>query len=337
MRVSKVATHYSSIIGLRKGGKCKPRFVDLHTSNHCNQNCKGCAYRNKLDHKMMSEIDHFKVVEKLVRYGVKGFDFAGGGEPLTLSYLPAIWNYLKENGCYYGVITNGTLLTPSLMEQIINQATYIRISLEASDKESYCKYKRVKATNWDHVLSNISFLTRIKRETNSSCDVALKFSVGKSLRNLLHYRNGIGLGANLEVDNVQFKALRHEPEELSLKEKQLERTHLFIASQDCPPNFVREWIIPWQYDIPQCYLNPLHTVVDYKGDVYICCYYYYREEEHRIGNILTQNFEDFWMQKDHIEKIRNIDKNKCAKVDCKFFWHHKEVEELFTNGRCEFL
>jgi len=96
-------------------------------------------------------------------------------------------------------------------------------------------------------------------------------------------------------------------------------------------------LVPQPYPVPQCWLSPIHTVVDYLGDVYICCYYYYRMEEMNLGNMLRKPFSELWYSPEHWNKIQDIDKEECRRVDCKFFAHHQKVKEAFVNGRQDFL
>ena len=335
MGLSNILSHYDAIVSLKNGEPCRPRFVDLHTSNRCNQRCAGCAYGCHLDNTIMSEEDHVKVVNDLVRFGVKAFDFAGGGDPLCLPYAGRILDMVNSQGCSYGVITNGSMMKDNLIEQIVRQATYIRVSFEASNPEDWARYKGVKKSMWDKTVENVSKLIASREAQGSSCEIAIKFGVGKTLRGHKHYADGIAIAEQIGVDNVQFKAFRHEPEELAYNEKVKENSILDEEAEG--HENVRRWLIPApEEDIPQCWLNPLHTVVDYLGNVYICCYYYYRDE-HCIGNMLEQPIEEFWMSEKHQGLIRKIKKNECAKVDCKFFRHHKIVEQEFKRGRIDFL
>jgi len=329
-----VLTHYESIKQLQQGIMCKPRFASLHTSNCCNQNCKGCAYANIINGQVLDFDNQRKILIDLMDLGVRGFEFAGGGEPLLIPQIVDLWKLLIDNQRKFGVLTNGTLLTDEMINFIVRHGTYIRISLEATDEDTYSKYKRVPKDIWNKVLTNVEKLVAYRDEFNSSCEVSIKFSIGKSLKGEKFIQNGVLLGNRLKVNNVQFKALRHEPEELSLDAKHEQEIFL---NHYCQDKKFRWWVIPWDYeDIPQCWLNPLHVVVDYNGDVHLCCYYYYRDN-YKLGNMLQTPIKELWYSDKHFELIKNIKREECAKVDCKFFRHHKIVDEAFKNGAIEFL
>ena len=340
MQVSNVIAHRQEVEALQHGTMCAPIFADLHLSNVCNQRCRGCAYQDKLgkdDNNYMSAPDIRKTINRLALRGVKAFDFAGGGEPLCIPDIRDAFSYVIDHNCAYALITNGLLFEDDLMKQVIDEATYVRISLEGSTKEFYARYKLVTMPIWDIVTDHIREAVMYRNLTGSTCEIAIKFSVGKSLRGRDHYRAAIELGKQLGVDTVQFKALRHEPEELTLEEKIEESELLKGMIHACGvADFVRYWIVP-ENDIPQCWLNPLHIVVDHNGDCYICCFYYYRGAEHKIGNILDTPFDDFWYSEKHKEQVAAIDRSKCELVDCKFFRHHAVANWVFDRKRIYWL
>lgn len=340
--MSNIFKHFEKIEQIQAGRLPYPSFVDLHTSDKCQQNCKGCAYSNKHTGEIMSYVDHKAIIRKFVEMGVRSFDFAGGGEPLLIPRVHDLFKYIKDNGAYYSVITNGLELSDKdISKEIAKSATYCRISLESPFQDIYSKYKNVPKKQFNRVVRNIRGLVDEKRSIDSETEIGLKFAVGKTLRGMNHYREAFKLAFVLDVDNAQFKALRHEPEELSENERVNEDailSYVFVSSFGNEELKVKKWIKPFAHElIPKCWLNPLHTVVDAQGNCYICCYYYYRKDKHLIGNLFNQDFYDFWGKLDHKEKLKNIDPDECAKVDCKFFKHHLILNDALQSGKIHFL
>jgi radical SAM protein with 4Fe4S-binding SPASM domain len=323
---------------LLAGEKVWPTFVDIHACDICNQRCVGCAYTNLHSYSSMLEHNHKKALDVFLDVGVKAFDFAGGGEPTLLTYLPAHMRYLTQRGASFGLLTNGTMLNDDLIDAILVGGTYCRISLEASSFPDYYTYKRVSHDVWYKVMGNIERLVFAKKISKSPCQITLKFSVGKNLRGVQHYMDAVELGNRLEVDGIQIKALRHAPDELTDDEKLIEDGHcqyvMHVLKTD--DSWMKRWIVP-ESEIPQCWLNPLHVVMDQDGDLYICCFYYYRPQEHRIGNIFKDDFKKIWLSDEHRKKIAAIDKKQCEIVDCKFFRHHYAIEEALISQRGWFL
>jgi len=219
------------------------------------------------------------------------------------------------------------------MRQVVEEAAYVRVSLEGAMPLDYATYKGTTRKQQQKVIENIQAAIQERNDTGSTCEISIKFSVSQSLRGIDHYVAGIQLGKQLGVDGVQFKALRHEPEELMFAEKMAEQELLKKAIYETDSSdLVRYWIKPADH-VPQCVLNPLHVVVDHNGHCYICCYYYYRGDEHKLGNILSDDFDSFWYGKEHQGKVKAIDPEKCRLVDCKFFSHDDVAKWAFDKNR----
>jgi len=332
--MSNIFYRWDDLKKLQGGEMISPGFVDLHLSDVCNQNCRGCAFKANHENDMMSESRFMLAADILMDNGVRAFAFCGGGEPCTVKYLPQAWEYIHSRNCHFAMLTNGSLLTYEVIESMISKGTFIRISLEASNGANYSKYKQINRGVWNAVLQNVRILVAYKKSTGFQCSIGIKFAVCKSLRGRLHYENGLTLAQELGVDRVTFKAIRGGEEELEYAESVAEDFILKEALSALRPTCkVTKWIVPERNEIiPQCWINPVHTVMNWKGDLFICCYYYGRKERHLIGNIFEQDFKEMWFSDKHKELIKNIRREECAKVDCKFFHYHDEFNETDKVG-----
>jgi len=341
IKLTNIIHRWDDLQRLKEGEMILPRFVDFHTSNVCDQHCLGCCYNGKLDSLYMSETDHFDVVDRLLKVGVKAFEFAGGGDPCLLPYLPDLIRYIHSHGAHSSVLTNGTMLSNDLVRAIVDCCTYIRISLEAANEHDYVAYKRTPPGMWGSALNGIARLQDYKDQTKSALEISVKFGVGKTLRGPKHYADAINLGVALNAARITIRALRHEPEELTYDEKLQEQD--FLTEELCEwPQDVRDrvsfWIVPWKFeDVPQCWLNPTHVVVDHIGNLWTCCYFYYRESQMFLGNMLKESFAKIWFSDHHRKQIAGIKREDCFRVDCKFFAHHTAVKELSVRGNVEWL
>lgn len=336
--LTNILHRWNDVMALRRGDKVWPSFADFHTSNACNQHCAGCAYDGTLDQRIMSEADHFNVVDQLHSVGVRAYDFAGGGEPTMLPYLPKLLRHIRGLGDYFAVFTNGLILGDDLADAMISGGTYVRFSLEASSREDYAVYKRVDARQWQIVTTNAARLVAAASEKSSPLEVSVKFAVGKSLRGTEHYRRCIMVGRTLGARRITIKALRHEPEELPemerAKEGELLRKVIFEENAE---DIVSAWVAPLK-SVPHCWLTPMHTVIDHLGDAYLCCYYYNgRQDEMYLGNVLREPFKNIWLDGRHRALLQNIRHERCLQQDCKFMKHGLAVAEAFNRGHVEWL
>ena len=334
--LTNVIHRWNEILRLKSGYKILPHFVDFHTSNLCNQHCNGCAYSDVINGSYMDASKHLRAVDMFLDLAVDAFDFAGGGEPTLIPYLGDLLKYIREKNAHYALITNGSNLKEDIVQALLWGGTYVRISLEASCEEDHKKYKGENVIDWTDLLCNIKNLVSMRDKSKSDLEISIKFSVSKSFRGEEHYQRIFKIADSLNIDRVVVKCLRHEPEELSIEERTKEFGYFMKAMPKGRRYKIVDSILPW-HSIPQCWLNPLHTVMDHLGNLYICCYYYFRENDFLIGNIFEESFEDIWLSPSHLDKIRRINPQSCAKVDCKFFAHHKAVDEMLKRGQVYFL
>lgn len=328
----KILAQSHKIEEIRKGEFPIPVFATLHLSYTCNQNCKSCAYAEWNEEKFMpSKEDCFKIIDELIGYGIKSFEFGGGGEPTCLPYFYDIIEYLILKNCTYGLITNGVNISDKLAEILKNTATYVRVSMETGDSELYAGYKG----NDDHFKK---VCENVKKILGGSAEISLKFDCDKNLQSKEHIKRSLFVADSLGVDMAMFKCMTGEFEH-SYDEKVVlsDELNKYIESYIGKTRFING-IIHKEWN-GQCWLTPLHTVVDGKGDVYLCCYYYrddvHKKEDHCIGNILETPFKDLWGSELHKNKIDSINSKNCKKVDCKFFNHHRIVEDVLEHRKAD--
>ena len=82
----------------------------------------------------------------------------------------------------------------------------------------------------------------------------------------------------------------------------------------------------------RCWLTPLQTMIDAKGDVFLCCYYLHRRARHRIGNINKQTFREIWEGPRHKRAINAIRPSECNLFDCRFINYMKIIEPLLNDS-----
>ncbi|MAG50814.1 hypothetical protein CL621_04220 [archaeon] len=312
---------YGDITKLKKGVMPLPKVAKYHPTYLCNHNCIGCDYseQNKKFHHKTSNKDANKLIDEFIRLKVRSVDFSGGGEATLHPEFNNMVLKLAKHKISMGLLTNGSMLKGELLKNIVKHGAYIRISLESGSEEVFKKVKRASGEEFQGILENIRNALVLRDKLNQDCDISLKFTVGKE--NYEDMENAIKLAIDLGVDSIQFKRYRNVREMF----EDWERLNLVLDS------LKKEYSdrIPVLGDftpsklIGNCWLNPLEFVIDAYGDVYMCHYYRHRMKDHYLGNMLKQKLENFWGSKEHWDKIRKIDPNKCNVYDCSF--HHKNA------------
>jgi MoaA/NifB/PqqE/SkfB family radical SAM enzyme len=116
------------------------RKVYIEPTNRCNLECRACI-RNIWDEALgeMSSATFARIVEGLRSFSPPPTVFFGGiGEPLSHPHIVEMVGQAKALGSSVELITNGTLLTKDLSEQLIEAGLdSLWVSLDGATPESY--------------------------------------------------------------------------------------------------------------------------------------------------------------------------------------------------------
>jgi MoaA/NifB/PqqE/SkfB family radical SAM enzyme len=167
---------------LKNGRVSPPIHIRLKPINACNHRCFYCCYRNPnlLLNQRFNEKDmiaHAKmreITEDLAIGGVKAVTFTGGGEPLIYPYICEAVQALINNDIKVAVLTNGARLKGEVAGILADGASWVRISIDAADRETYAESRGVGAEEFDYILSNIK---NFARQKHPDCELGINFIV----------------------------------------------------------------------------------------------------------------------------------------------------------------
>ena len=122
-----------------------PHSCSLYMTDRCDFKCPGC-YRSVTEIKKSKEMTLATVQKLLSLYpSLDAFCATGLGEPTSCPNFVDIVNFLKKNGKFVGITTNGMNLDKFL--ELSYDPNYILISLKGYDAESYLANTGVDAFN----------------------------------------------------------------------------------------------------------------------------------------------------------------------------------------------
>lgn len=327
----RILSYYSEAKAILEGKIPFPRMAIIYPSYMCNHHCVYCFYKKDIDAgilKYMKYDDFMRIVEQLNSVGVQGIELCGGGEPLTNPHIHKILkDSIEKYSFKWGLLTNGGLLDNELIELIVKNFSYIRISLDDIHKYGH-NYKRKpnQLDEYNKIFTNITNMLILKDKYNTNIKIGIKILLLKcseeAIMEYVYYANNIGL------DSVQIKVAEYENVQFILNDvfANSEKLEFIIDS-------LRENSIPILATVRKtlltkpCWLSPLQTTIDVNGDVYICCYFQHRREEHRIGNMLEQPFTEFWGSQKHRDAISKISIDKCNTWNCRFHKYNAFMEK----------
>lgn len=109
----------------------------VQVTRGCNLNCRHCFNSGSREGKM--EVEQLKqVIEKSLKYNIMEISLSGG-EPLSHPEIHEILSVIKQYPqISFGILTNGTLLTEKMMQEIEeSENIFMQISFDGSKKEIY--------------------------------------------------------------------------------------------------------------------------------------------------------------------------------------------------------
>jgi len=111
--------------------------VQLSISSQCNLNCRYCYATDRIEHgqKRMAISDYKTLLDDIRSVSTDVRITLTGGEPLLNKNCFEIAKYARKNGFYVDMLTNGTLISESNINQIKEFFNEVRISVDGSTQD----------------------------------------------------------------------------------------------------------------------------------------------------------------------------------------------------------
>ena len=147
----------------------RPVLATFQVNLRCNSACGYCDLPLNVGRYEMSREEIQGVFSGLYRDGVR-FVLVQGGEPLLRRDLPEILEDLSALGFHLTLITNGTKITPQLVERLGRLPIAISVSLDTLDRETYRQIRG--ADQLEQVMEGIALLKTFPRPKFLTCIVS---------------------------------------------------------------------------------------------------------------------------------------------------------------------
>ena len=326
---------YPEALRLKLGNAIPPQMALVHPTNRCNHNCVGCEYA-RVHTRDAAELDEGRMltlIDEIADLGAVSILFTGGGEPMMHRGFCAAVEKAKGRGLSIGVFTDGAFLFRRQSECLARNASFVRISIDATSAATFASVRGVRPSQFQHVKRAVKELAAAKRGVGSRLQIGLKFLVRPS--NIHEIPSFPELAKELGAESVQYKLLRNGPDEPDAEQVARARALIETATNSCPEGVRVSGALPRKeivVDTP-CWLSPLRVVVSAEGDVHICNYFSHRRETHTFGNIYRQRLSDIWFGDAHRRSLASIDSSQCRLYDCRFHALNGRLADLTANHR----
>jgi len=281
--------------------------IRIKPTNVCNHNCWYCAYKvdylqlgqDMVERDYIPQVKMMEILQDCHDMGVKAITFSGGGEPFTYRYFNQTIKKLIEYGISFASLTNGSKLNGEIAELFAQHATWLRVSIDGWDDESYAKARDVKVGEFSKIIQNmknfsalggrcalgVSFIVDNKNYTHTYEFVKLIKESGASSIKISscvvsnHSKeNDAYHKALFDVMQEQIKRAKADLEDSSFEI--YDSYHLFGDEMDKK----YEWC-PFMQVLP---------VIGADLNIYPCQDKAYNLDNGLVGTIKDKSFKDFW-------------------------------------------
>lgn len=296
-----------------------PIHIRIKPTNVCNHNCWYCAYKSDnlqlgqdmVEKDYIPENKMMEILDDIKTMGVKAVTFSGGGEPFTYKFFTQTIKQLIEYNISFASLTNGSKLKGEIAQLFALYATWLRISIDGYDDESYSQARSVKNGEFTKLINNMRAFVQIP---NRKCNLGVSFIVDH--KNYMKIYEFAKLMKDIGVDSIKIsgcivdndgiknnayhKDFFEQAKQLSLKAKDELSDNTFEVFDSY--HYLDD---KFDKDYKWCPYTQILPVIGADLNIYPCQDKAYNTENGLVGSIKNRSFKEFWFD----------DKNKFFKID----------------------
>ncbi len=287
-----------------------PIHIRIKPTNVCNHKCWYCSYQSLDDIQLGKDMvikdiipkeKMMEIIEDCIDIGVEAITFSGGGEPFIYPYFLDVIKKLSTSKIQFASLTNGSKITGEVAELFARYGTWLRISIDGWDNESYAEYRNCNITEFDKVIENMTNFAQIK---NRKCNLGVSFIIdNKNYKEIYHFSKfmkSIGVDSiklapcivgNNQIENNEYHgSFFDEAKSLSIKvKKELEDENfeVFESYHLLEEKFEKDYT--W---CPYAQINP---VIGADMNLYTCHDKAYNLDTGCLGSLKDNGFKELWM------------------------------------------
>lgn len=317
-----------------------PIHIRIKPTNVCNHNCWYCAYRvdnlqlgkdmvirDQIPREKMMEI-----IDDIVEMGVKSVTFSGGGEPFCYPYLLETVKKLSKTPVKFAALTNGTGLTGEIAEIFAHYGTWIRISMDGWDDESYSSYRGVSKGEFTKVMHNMKNFKKIEGKSFLGVVIVADKKNHSHIYDLIKRLKNIGVNsvkvAPCFISNSGEENNNYHKPIFNIVRDQISKAMSELGDKNFEvfDSYHRQ-LETFEKEYTWCPYLQILPVIGADLNIYPCQDKAYNLEEGLIGSIKNTRFKDFWFS----------DKSKFFKINPSVHCNHHCVANLKNKFVLEYL
>jgi len=341
----KLIYHVPRVHDWLKGKTIYPIYMEMSPSGSCNHRCLYCGldFMGYKPNYLKADILKERLSE-LGDLGLKSIMYAGEGEPLLHPEMVSIIEHTRKSGIDVAVTTNGVLLKKEIVERVLINSEWIKVSINGGTRETYAKIHQSKHDDFDKVIENLSFAAEIKKNNNYKCVLGMQLVL---LPENHHEVVSLArLARDIGMDYLVIKPYSQHPQSKTNKYSTIKYSDLEYLSEELVnvnsdnfsvvfrSNAMKKWDNN-QRDYEHCLALPFWSYIDADGNVWGCSVYL-GDDRFKYGNIYERTFKDIWEGEERQNSLcwveEKLDITQC-RVNCRmdeinrYLWDLKSPPE----------
>lgn len=320
----KLIYHVSRVNQWLQGKKIFPIYLELGLYGGCNHRCIFCAFDYlKYKSHILNEVCAKRFLSEAADIGVKAVLFSGEGEPLLHPKAADLISFAKKKKIDVALSTNGVFLNFDILQKILPDLSWMRVSLNAGLDKSYALIHGTSVKDFQIVLDNLKNAAHIKKANKYPCVIGVQLILlphnSKEVLNLARTLRGVG------VDYLVIKPFSRHPLSVSgrrayiYKEDRILQNKLLKYTTEGFKVIFRQnsfYKINAAKPYRKCFGFDFMSHITASGDV-LPCNAFAGKKEFVLGNICKNSFSDILKsrkRKTIVSRIyRDWNINKCRK------------------------
>jgi len=280
---------------LKKGKDPYPEIVEIQPSEFCNQRCNYCFHSRKKitsepKNKYLNIEQYSALFSDLKKMKVKYLSISGGGEPFLYNDIIPLIKSAHETGIKTRIVTNGTLMTRALMEELL-RSQEIRFSVDAIKPSTFEKIRGVNEETYQELIQKIKELIILRNESKSRLSIGVTMLL--SDKNYMEVEDFCKNFLELGVDRIIIKNNVYGKKALTKnKVNEITRKLDFMKDKRVEIRAKHEDEIFGT----KCFIPYFKIAINPSGGVYSCCLAAQPTEKNGffLGNLTQDSLRDIW-------------------------------------------
>ena len=318
----KLFYHPDRLSSFLKTGATTPITWELDPTNNCNHDCIGCFAKGaggRSNNEFLTLEEAKDYVDQIYSLGSKAVNLTGGGDPMMNRATPEIVSYIKSKGMDVGMVTNGSLFNDKNSKTILENCTWVRISLDSGSPKVFSEIRRRPEKEFWVIIDKIGKLASLKRKIESNCTIGVGFLTSKqTIPDLVDFRY---MMRSSFVDYVEFRpfhgdyTIPHNINDCLKLQTDSFKVHYNTFKYD--GSYKKKYC--------KCHGQNFSGIVNVHK-VYVCCHLR-GVEKYELGDLRESSLEEIWNSDKRKNIVNNIDFNDCIAL-CKLDLVNRSLSEL---------